>query len=154
MPLWFSVPSLFYFYTESHREGTEEHRGETKMLLDYYYSIINQRVSDNATLFDVMLLPECDIYKGHFPGMPVAPGVCNIQMIKECVEHIAGKPLLLESMMQCKFIMMITPEQTPELQIRIESTEMEDNKLKVSATISRDNMDCVIFKGEFVHIIR
>ena len=135
--------------TEEHGEGTEK---KTKMLLDYYYSIINHRVSDDTTLFDVMLLPECDIYKGHFPGMPVAPGVCNIQMIKECVERIAGKPLLLESMMQCKFISMITPKQNLELQIRIKSTVIEDNHLKVSATISRENMDCVIFKGEFVQL--
>ena len=122
------------------------------MLLDYYYKIKNQQTTGNIILFDVLLLPECDIYKGHFPGMPVAPGVCNIQMIKECVERIAGKPLLLESMMQCKFISMITPKQNLELQIRIESTIIEDNHLKVSATISRENMDCVIFKGEFVQL--
>ena len=124
------------------------------MLLNYYYKITNQQTTDYATLFDVMLLPECEIYKGHFPGMPVAPGVCNIQMIKECVERIAGKPLLLESMMQCKFISMITPEQNVELQIRIESTEIENDRLKVSATISRENTDCVIFKGEFKNLTK
>jgi hypothetical protein len=47
---------------------------------------------------------------------------------------------------------MITPKQNLELQIRIESTEIKDNRLKVSATISRENMDCVIFKGEFVYL--
>jgi 3-hydroxyacyl-[acyl-carrier-protein] dehydratase len=119
------------------------------MLNNYYYKISNQWTTDNVTLFDVMLLPECNVYEGHFPGMPVAPGVCNIQMIKECVERIAGKTLLLESMLQCKFLTMITPEQHPELQIRIESTEIEDNRIKVSATIGRDNTDYVIFKGEF-----
>ena len=120
------------------------------MLLNYYYKIKNQRTIDDVALFDVILLPECNIYKGHFPGMPIAPGVFNIQMIKECVERIAGKPLLLESMMQCKFIAMITPELNPELQIRIESTQYDDNRLKVSAKISRDNKDYVTFKGELI----
>ena len=120
------------------------------MLLNYYYKINNQRTTGDVTLFDVILLPECNIYKGHFPGMPIAPGVFNIQMIKECVERIAGKPLLLESMMQCKFIAMITPELNPELQIRIESTQYDDNRLKVSAKISRDNKDYVTFKGELI----
>jgi len=119
------------------------------VLLDYYYTIKNQQTTESATLFDVMLLPECDIYKGHFPDMPVAPGVCNIQMIKECVERVAGKPLLLESMTKCKFITMITPEQHQRLQIRIVSTESEENRLKVSATIGCDDTDYVIFKGEF-----
>ena len=118
------------------------------MLLNYYYKIKNQRTTDDSTLFDVTLLPECNIYKGHFPDMPIAPGVFNIQMIKECVERIAGKPLLLTSMMQCKFITMITPDQNPEMQINIKSTESEDNRLIISATISRDNTDYVTFKGE------
>ena len=120
------------------------------MLLNYYYKIKSQQTTDNVTLFDVILLPECNIYEGHFPNIPVAPGVCNIRMIQECVERIAGKPLLLESMMQCKFIAMITPEQNPELQIRIESTQCDDDRLKVSATISRDNKDYVTFKGELI----
>ena len=120
------------------------------MLHDYYYTIKNQQTTGDATLFDVALLPDCSVYEGHFPGMPVAPGVCNIQMIKECVERIAGKPLLLESMTQCKFVTMITPAQHRALQVRILSTESEDNRLKVSATIGCDNTDYVIFKGEFL----
>ena len=120
------------------------------MILNHYYKIKNQYTTKNAMLFDVILLPECDVYKGHFPGMPVAPGVYNIQMIKECVERIAGKPLLLESMMQCKFIVMITPDQNLELQIRVETTVIERNRLNVLATIVRDNVNCLIFKGEFI----
>jgi len=119
------------------------------MLHDYYYTIISQQTTENATLFDVMLLPECNVYKGHFPGMPVAPGVCNIQMIKECVERIAEKPLLLESMMQCKFLSMIIPEQHRKLQIQIESTENEHSRINVSATIGCDTTVFVVFKGEF-----
>jgi len=120
------------------------------VLLDYYYIIKNQQTTESTTLFDVMLLPECSVYKGHFPGMPVAPGVCNIQMIKECVERMAEKPLLLESMAKCKFITMITPDQHRELQIHIVSTESEDKRLKVSATIGYDNTDYIIFKGVFL----
>jgi 3-hydroxyacyl-[acyl-carrier-protein] dehydratase len=120
-----------------------------KRFCDYYYTIKNQQTEGNVTLFDVMLLPECSVYNGHFPGMPVAPGVCNIQMIKECVECIAGKPLLLEFMTQCKFITMITPEQHQELQVRIELTENEENHFRAIAAISRDETDYVIFKGEF-----
>lgn len=120
------------------------------MLLNFFYKIKNQRTEENVILFDVILLPECNVYKGHFPDMPVAPGVFSIQMIKECVERITGKLLLLESMMQCKFLTMVTPEQHQLLQIRIAYTESEGNRLKTSVTIGRDKEDYVIFKGEFV----
>ena len=81
--------------------------------------------------------------------MPVAPGVCNIQMIKECVERIVGKPLLLESVTQCKFITMITPNQHQELQVSIELTENDENHIKASARISKDETIFMTFKGEF-----
>jgi 3-hydroxyacyl-[acyl-carrier-protein] dehydratase len=119
------------------------------MLLDCYYLIQNQQTVGQITLFDVILLPECGVYEGHFPGMPVAPGVCNIQMIKECVERITGKKLLLEYVERCKFTTLITPQQHRELQIRVELTENEDKWLKVTAAIGRDETEYMVFKGEF-----
>ena len=118
------------------------------MLIDYYYSIKTQRTIDCISLFDVFLLPECSVYEGHFPEMHVAPGVCNIQMIKECVERITGQHILLESITQCKFTTMITPQQHRELQIRIELTAIADNKFKVTATIGREETEYMILKGE------
>ena len=119
-------------------------------MIDYYYTIKSQRTVGTVTLFDVILLPECAVYEGHFPGKPVAPGVCNIQMIKECVERITGKQLLLSYLAQCKFTHLITPQQHQELQIRIELTEnQEDKPVKAIAAISRDETEYMIFKGEF-----
>ena len=126
------------------------------MLLNYY-SIINQQTEFQVTQFDVRLLPECSVYEGHFPGMPVAPGVCNIQLIKECVERITGKQLLLEYIAQCKFISMITPQQHRELQIRIELEERKPpptppkgERVKVVATVGQGEMVFMVFKGEFI----
>ena len=120
-----------------------------KMLLDYYYSIKNQQITEKGALFDVALLPECNVYEGHFPGMPVAPGVCNIQMIKECVERVTGKQLQLESIAQCKFTTLVTPQQHPELTIRIELVENEEKQIKVIASMGRDETEYMVFKGEF-----
>jgi 3-hydroxyacyl-[acyl-carrier-protein] dehydratase len=121
------------------------------MLLDYYYTIKDQRLVGDITMFDVILLPDCSVYRGHFPDMPVAPGVCNVQMIKECVERIAGKRLLLEYISQCKFAALITPQQHPALQIRVELTENTAERIMASASITdADEKEYVTFKGEFI----
>jgi len=129
------------------------------MLLDYYYSIINQQTTGRVTLFEVILLPECGVYEGHFPGMPVAPGVCNIQMITECVERITGQQIRLEYIAQCKFISMITPQQHPELQVRIElekdkppPTPPKGERIKVVATIGQGDKEFMVFKGEYGYV--
>ena len=116
------------------------------MLLDYYYSVFNQRITGMAAQFDVTLLPECSVYEGHFPNMPVAPGVCNIQMVKECVEHMTGQTLLLESIAQCKFLTMITPQQHRELQVNIDITAIEDRHYKITASICREGNELMTLK--------
>ncbi|MDR0794957.1 MAG: beta-hydroxyacyl-ACP dehydratase [Tannerella sp.] len=120
------------------------------MLLDYYYTIINKQTESHGALFNIALLPECSVYKGHFPDMPVAPGVFNIQMIKECVERLVGKPLLLESITQCKFLTMITPDQHMELQVRIELVENRENHFMTTAKIHHNETICMSFTGDFI----
>jgi 3-hydroxyacyl-[acyl-carrier-protein] dehydratase len=31
------------------------------------------------------------IFEGHFPGQPVVPGVCMMQMVKEIIEKVTEK---------------------------------------------------------------
>jgi len=125
------------------------------MLLDYYYSVKSQLTTESVTLFDVILLPACSVYEGHFPGMPVTPGVCNIQMIKECVERIIGRQLLLEYIVQCKFTALISPLQHQKLQVRIEIKKPspappKGERMEAIATIGQGEKEFMVFKGEFV----
>lgn len=119
------------------------------MLTDYYF-INHQRTEGDTTVFDVTLNPDCQVYQGHFPDMPVAPGVCNIQMIRECTELIAGKPLRLEYLSQCKLTTLITPGQHPNLQVRIRLLENDAARIDVHATIGQGEESCLTFKGTFI----
>ena len=62
------------------------------------------------------------IFKGHFPGQPVVPGVCMIQMVKEILESHLSIKLLLTSAANIKFLSVINPEINSELNIEISYT--------------------------------
>lgn len=119
------------------------------MLLNYYYTINDQQTEGDTARIDVTLNKECEIYKGHFPGMPVAPGVCNIQMIKECTERLTGKQLLLEYISQCKFSTLITPQQHPALYICIHLLEQNDSLIKIKAIIGKNGEEYLTLQGEY-----
>jgi len=102
----------------------------------------------DTTRFYISLNKDCDIYKGHFPDMPVAPGVCNIQMIKECAEQLTGKQLLLEYISQCKLTTLITPQQHAELVIRIQILEKDETQIKIKAVIGQEDTEYLTLKGE------
>jgi 3-hydroxyacyl-[acyl-carrier-protein] dehydratase len=62
---------------------------------------------------------EHGIFSGHFPGQPVLPGVCMMEMVAEVVGahlnnsyRISGGPLI-------KFLRMIDPRMTPLIHLEI-----------------------------------
>lgn len=70
------------------------------------------------------------IFKGHFPGKPIVPGVCMLQIVKEITASIVNQKLALKSSSNIKFMALINPNETPDLKLNfiIEKTE---NEIKV-----------------------
>ena len=114
-------------------------------LIEDFYDIISRREEDGATVFEVALRPDCKVYKGHFPEMPVAPGVCNLQMIRECAEEVAGRPLMLNYIAQCRMTKLITPSEFPTLDVII---RLDGDSLQ--ATISKADEQCLTLKGTVI----
>lgn len=96
--------------------------------------------------FRLHLLPDCDIYSGHFPGHPVCPGVCHIETIKECAMRLTGKELSIASIRQCRFLSMATPSACPEVDVTIGVIPVEGG-FKVTARMSEGVKVYVEFKG-------
>jgi len=118
------------------------------MLLKDYYTITSQSTDSEsgATLFRIKLNGGHEIYKGHFPEKAVSPGVCNLQIMKECAERIVGKELTIKTMAQCKMPAMITPDGTPELTVSVKTAETPDGWQTV-ASIFNESTTYITFKG-------
>ncbi len=121
------------------------------MLLGDFFTIQDKKEEENSVFFSVSLNPNHKVYKGHFPQMPVSPGVCNIQMIKECLQEQVGKKLLLKSILQVKFLSLIVPSMNENLRINMQITETGEKSYKVKATITNpeNTTSFVDFRGEF-----
>jgi len=107
------------------------------MLLKDFYNVLSLDKIDGQKYNAVISINEKhDIFKGHFPGNPVMPGVCMMQIIKELAEQISGSSLMMQSLSNVKFMALINPEVTPELKLELEVTETEDQTIKVKNTTS------------------
>ncbi len=120
------------------------------MLLPDYYTILNRRSEGDATVFDIALNAACEVYKGHFPEMPVSPGVCNIQMVKECIEEVVGKSLILNYIQQCRLTTLVTPQQHPTVEVRVWIVAPIDGGVKIRATIGQGELVYLELKGEAI----
>jgi 3-hydroxyacyl-[acyl-carrier-protein] dehydratase len=89
------------------------------------------------------------LYRGHFPGNPVVPGVCQIEMIKEIFSEIIHKNVLLAASDAIKFLAIIVPQKYPVLVIKISARPQIEKSWDVNGTISNEGTLFLKFKGDF-----
>lgn len=79
-------------------------------LLNNLFRITDSESADATTSrYRIELCSDSPIYKAHFPGMPVTPGVCIVQMAVELFEHATGLQLQLQAIKNAKFIAVMSP---------------------------------------------
>lgn len=120
-------------------------------MLQDFYKIIEHRKSDkNEFVVVIELNKDHSVFEGHFPGNPVTPGVCMIQILKEITEEFAASTLLLERISNVKFTALINPFITPILHLKMEiTTEGECVKIKNISTFE-DGTIALKCNGTFV----
>lgn len=124
------------------------------LLKDFYkidgsdYSETNQK----SFKADVTLNKEHPVYKGHFEKVPVAPGVCVVQMLKEVLGHFVGKEFMMTQGQNIKFINMINPNEAYQFSITYSIEKVEGEIWTVSAAVANSAMTYLKFKGLYKEI--
>src|SRR6187549_3160747 len=109
------------------------------ILLNDFYSIIGQESPVEAIKATVTINKTDRIFNGHFAGLPVMPGGCMVQMVKEILELGVNKTLRIESADNIKFLSVIDPRQHGEVSASIDYTETE-NAFAINATLFADQL--------------
>jgi len=104
-------------------------------LQDFYTLQPITKIAENNYSTVIAIHPGHEVFKGHFPGNPVVPGVTVMHIVKKIAEQAAGVPLTLKTAVNVKFLSLINPEINPELIADLEITEAGDNCIKVKSTI-------------------
>lgn len=79
-------------------------------LKDNLYTILEREGEMPQVNYQLKLNPSCFIYQAHFPGEPITPGVCIVQMGKELLEELLQTSLTLTKVKNVKFLSVLTPE--------------------------------------------
>lgn len=103
------------------------------MLITDFYKILEFNNSDHQISAVIKLNKSHEIYKGHFPGQPVVPGVMQLQIIKELAEKAIACELIMSEVSFAKFLNMVDPTITDEIKIEIELAEVESGQYKINA---------------------
>lgn len=121
------------------------------LLKDKYYRVEKETVlSPLNAVYLVALLPDADVYRGHFPHKAVCPGVCNIETIRECAEMLTGKRLMIKTIKQCRLTAVATPQVCPLLDVSVALTPGADGaSYIIQARLANADTTFMELKGEF-----
>ncbi len=121
------------------------------MLLKDFYTITELDSTNKENIKAIISLNKGhEIYKGHFPGNPVVPGVCLTQLIKEVMENVENKDLSLVHANNIKFMAVVNPEINNTLQIDLKvKYDTDENLIKVDSVTHYNGTVFYKFKGNF-----
>ena len=117
------------------------------MTPENYFKTISHSERDGRHIFEIEIDGQHDVFKGHFPGNPISPGVCNVGIIEACAESVTGGPIMLDNVKQCKFTNMIRPDENCRYEVNV-AVDMAGDAVKIVASIEHRGKTYVTLKAE------
>lgn len=105
------------------------------------YKIIRKEGVGPVVNYAIELIPSCVIYAAHFPGEPITPGVCIVQMGKELVEELLSEQrstpckLMIMKVKNVKFLSIISPNETLQLTYQVKKLVTSEDGTSVETQL-------------------
>lgn len=95
----------------------------------------------SGTQYELELIPSSIIYQAHFPGEPITPGVCVVQMGKELVEDALSKEFRISFVKNVKFLSVLTPKQSVVATFLLKKVQLSEdaNEVKVQIIVASED---------------
>lgn len=122
---------------------------QQKFLNDLYIIKSTHSESVNKITVQVEINPVLALFRGHFPGNPILPGVATIQILKELISEHLGCNVSLVKAANIKYLSFVNPEKNSLIDFDIELKDMENGNLYCVSGIHFESTVFCSFKGEF-----
>ncbi|HWK03009.1 MAG TPA: hypothetical protein VNS58_05235 [Puia sp.] len=119
------------------------------MLQGDFFHITTSETAGNTISAMLEINPAHPVFGGHFPGQPVVPGVCMMQMVKEITEGALGRETRLVRADQLKFLALLIPAETRQLRMDLKLNTRENGETGVDAQLLNEATLFFKFKGSF-----
>jgi len=120
------------------------------MLIKDFYKVNEVNFNGSGIDATINLNPDHEVYKGHFPEQPVVPGVIQLQIVKELLEEVLQAKLLMNNIIQVKYLIPITPNENPTLDFSITNKVIDGNRIKSNITIGINDVTFTKARIEFL----
>lgn len=114
------------------------------------YTITDMEHEGGTARFSLNLNAAHEIYGAHFPGEPVTPGVCLVQMAGELLEECLGRKLQLKKAVNVKFLSPVSPVDTPSVGFTVSPAPTDAEGL-IRSSVKVEHEGRVMAKMSLIH---
>ena len=104
------------------------------------YTVTTVDKSEASITCAISLNSEHQIYKAHFPELPITPGVCIIQIGCELLNDALGKNMTLCEVANAKFLAVINPRDNYKIDYTFSKISTENGICKVTVTVHHNDV--------------
>ncbi len=116
-------------------------------LINDFFEVIALTPSEGELRCKVKFNPEHFIYKAHFPGNPVTPGVCLVQMAAEILGEQYHKTFMLSQLKNIRFKKIVEPGDEPTFVF----TKLVFDETQFSAQVSIEDEEAQYVKMSLLY---
>lgn len=93
-----------------------------KQYVAQFFTLEAGEKNGNSATYRCRLHPEAPVFKAHFPGFPVLPGVLTLKMVVDAInasQFFSTQTLTVQSIGNAKYLAVVNPQETQEVEINV-----------------------------------
>lgn len=93
-----------------------------KQYVAQFFTLESGEKNGNSATYRCHLHPEAPVFKAHFPGFPVLPGVLTLKMVVDAInasQFFSTQTLTVQSIGNAKYLAVVNPQETQEVEINV-----------------------------------
>lgn len=93
-----------------------------KQYVAQFFTLEAGEKNGNSATYRCRLHPEAHVFKAHFPGFPVLPGVLTLKMVVDAInasQFFSTQTLTVQSIGNAKYLAVVNPQETQEVEISV-----------------------------------
>ena len=110
---------------------------------------MSMEYTDDVLHTSIRIHREHNVFDGHFPGNPVLPGVCTLQIVGELLSKHLNQMCLLIKSDNIKFLSIVIPAENTILNYEMSFHSKDVNLLFVKCAVTSNEVEVFKMKGSY-----
>ena len=105
-------------------------------MFENLYSVTASASEQNVFNWKIRFDLQHQIYQVHFPGTPITPGACQLEIFRQLAEQALNSPASIAEVKNIKYLQVVDPISFPEVEVSESFSDQDESGLyKCNANI-------------------